>query len=211
MIVKAIEWRTFLCSGSGEKYGKITILCEIWFPAITTIPCQEPPWYFRHWMRSVMNLTWASRSGSTRISATFSCMIRRGLRRTVLLNRSILIIWNFRWLRNRLRFMHRAGRNRNESMTTFREIWSSPDGPPQAVSFRRRTVKLKISPTSYRVFPVRRTHGYRADFYFLSLSTADFCECFFSFCHLHTSPHKPPKIFVLINYNLLRSASLASS
>ena len=38
MIVKAIEWRTFLCSGSGEKYGKITILCEIWFPAITTIP-----------------------------------------------------------------------------------------------------------------------------------------------------------------------------
>lgn len=23
MIVKAIEWRTFLCSGSGEKYGKI--------------------------------------------------------------------------------------------------------------------------------------------------------------------------------------------
>ncbi len=32
----------------------------------------------------------------SRISATFSCMIRRGLRRTVLLNRSILIIWNFR-------------------------------------------------------------------------------------------------------------------
>ena len=41
-------------------------------------------------------------------------------------------IWldsNFRWSRNRLRFMHRAGRNRNESMTTFREIWSSPDDP----------------------------------------------------------------------------------
>ena len=121
--------------------------------------------------------------------------------------------------------MHRAGRNRNGSRTTFREIWSSYDGSPQAVPCRRRTVKfksnvretwrvilvskadifhteslrilaerlsqseiglplrlicydsppemvgvfsteIKISPTSYRVFPVWRTPGYRADFYF---------------------------------------------
>ena len=39
--------------------------------------------------------------------------------------------------------MHRAGRNRNGSRTTFREIWSSSDGSPQAVSCRRRTAKFK--------------------------------------------------------------------
>ena len=83
------------------------------------------------------------------------------------------------------------------------------DSPPEMVGVF--STEIKISPTSYRVFPVWRTPGYRADFYFHLYLRLTFCECFFSFCHLHTSPHKPHKIFVLITYNLLRSASLASS